>query len=264
MDSALAKKVATEADQLSIASAAAPQPAQRPWYKNKLLNVCMFILVVELMERLSYYTFAGTQRNFLMQLGYPASEATAMNAAFSILCYLTPIFGGWLADAYLGRYKTILILGCVYVVGVFCAAGAAYPTFENAILYLFGVFGLVALATGGIKPNVNNFGADQYDITIPGEAAEQEKFFSYFYWSINIGAAVAYGYLTTLATSGSGAIPQEYGFFSAYTMAACFMLSMYRLFSTYLAPAPSQFWPCSHARALLQVYASLEFAKARN
>ena len=40
---------------------------------------------------------------------------------------------------------------------------------------------------------------------------------------INVGAAVAYGYLTTLATSGSGAIPKEYGFFTAYMIGACCM-----------------------------------------
>jgi peptide/histidine transporter 3/4 len=79
-------------------------------------------------------------------------------------------------------------------------------------MYLIAVFGLVAIGTGGIKPNISNFGADQYDVTIPREAREQETFFSYFYWMINIGAAVAYGYLVTLATSGSGAIPQEYGY----------------------------------------------------
>jgi hypothetical protein len=32
-----------------------------------------------------YYTFAGSQRNFLMHLGYSASNATSLNAAFSIL-----------------------------------------------------------------------------------------------------------------------------------------------------------------------------------
>lgn len=58
---------------------------KRPWYKSKLWTVCVFILVVELCERLCYYTFAGSQRNFLMLLGYPASQATSLNAAFSIL-----------------------------------------------------------------------------------------------------------------------------------------------------------------------------------
>jgi peptide/histidine transporter 3/4 len=74
------------------------------------------------------------------------------------------------------------------------------------------VFGFVAIGTGGIKPNICNFGADQYDVSIPQEASDQETFFSYFYWMINLGSAVAFGYLTTLATSGGGAIPKDYGY----------------------------------------------------
>jgi dipeptide/tripeptide permease len=68
-----------------------------------------------------------------MHLGYSASEATSLNAAFSILCYLFPILGGWMADAFLGRYKTILLFASIYVVGVFLAAGSAYPTFDNEV-----------------------------------------------------------------------------------------------------------------------------------
>lgn len=112
-----------------------------------------------------------------MHLGKSNSEATSLNAAFSILCYLSPILGGWLADAYIGRYKTILLFASIYCIGVFLAAGAAWPSFDNEGLYLFAVFGLVALGTGGIKPNISNFGADQFDITKP----VCYHFFAFFY-----------------------------------------------------------------------------------
>jgi hypothetical protein len=83
-----------------------------------------------------YYTFAGSQRNFLMHLGYSASNATSLNAAFSILCYLFPILGGWVADSFLGRYKTILLFSSIYVVGVFIGAASAWPTFDNEVWQL--------------------------------------------------------------------------------------------------------------------------------
>ena len=51
-------------------------------------------------------------------LGYDQAQATSLNSAFSILCYFTPLFGGWLADAKLGRFKTITVLTAVYIVGV--------------------------------------------------------------------------------------------------------------------------------------------------
>ncbi|KNC81492.1 hypothetical protein SARC_06180 [Sphaeroforma arctica JP610] len=194
-----------------------------PWYKQTLWRVCVFILLVEMCERLTYYTIAGSQRNFLENTGYSNFQSTSINSAFTLLCYVTPLAGGWIADSVLGRYKTIALFASIYLCGTFVTAVAAYPTIMNDGLYLFGTLALIAIGTGGIKPNINNFGADQYDI--PGEAREQESFFAYFYWCINIGAAVAFGYLVTLATSGQEpSIPQEYGFFAAYCIAAGIMV----------------------------------------
>lgn len=55
--------------------------------------------------------------------------------------------------------------------------------------------------------------------------------FDRFYLSINISAAIAFGYLVTLATNGSGAIPQAWGFTAAYTIAAvCMTLAVLAFF----------------------------------
>lgn len=191
---------------------------------NKLFTVCLFILVVEMCERLAYYSFAGSQRNYLQKLGFSNAQSTAINAAFSVLTYLTPIFGGWLADAKLGRYKTILVFSMIYCIGVALAATSAHPKINNKVMYLLSVMAFVTLGSGGIKPNIANFGGDQYDISIPEEALQQQKFFSYFYLVINIGAGVAYGYMVTLATNGAPPnIPKEYGFFASYMIAALAM-----------------------------------------
>lgn len=47
---------------------------------------------------------------------------------------------------------------------------------------------LVALGTGGIKPCVSSFGADQFDEYHPVEKRRKTSFFNWFYFSINIGA----------------------------------------------------------------------------
>eukprot|EP00123_Amoebidium_parasiticum_P007210 comp17963_c0_seq1/m.18314 comp17963_c0_seq1/g.18314 ORF comp17963_c0_seq1/g.18314 comp17963_c0_seq1/m.18314 type:complete len:582 (-) comp17963_c0_seq1:627-2372(-) len=204
--------------------------------RNKLFTVCLFILVVEMCERLSYYSFAGSQRNYLQQLGFSNASSTAINAAFSVLTYITPIFGGWLADAKAGRYKTIVIFSLFYCVGVALAATAAYPTIMSKGLYLFSVMALITLGSGGIKPNIANFGGDQYATSIPEEARQQEQFFSYFYLMINVGAGIAYGYMVTLATNGAPpAIPEEYGFFATYMVASG---AMFLAFLCFLAGTP--------------------------
>lgn len=49
---------------------------------------------------------------------------------------------------------------------------------------------MIALGTGGIKPNVSAFGADQFDERIPQDKREKESFFNWFYLAINIGRCV--------------------------------------------------------------------------
>eukprot|EP00123_Amoebidium_parasiticum_P016499 comp23459_c0_seq2/m.39174 comp23459_c0_seq2/g.39174 ORF comp23459_c0_seq2/g.39174 comp23459_c0_seq2/m.39174 type:complete len:590 (-) comp23459_c0_seq2:428-2197(-) len=190
---------------------------------NKLWTVCIFILIVEMMERLTYYTFSGSQRTHLAKW-FPSAQAISINSAFTVMSYVTPILGGWLADARFGRFKTIVGFTVVYCVGVTLASISAFPAIDSQYMYLIGVFAFVAVGSGGIKPNISSFGGDQYDTSNPEELKQQEQFFSYFYMMINAGAAVSFGYLVTLATTGQEpAIPMEYGYFSAYMIAAACM-----------------------------------------
>ncbi|KAF2305741.1 hypothetical protein GH714_007959 [Hevea brasiliensis] len=57
-------------------------------------------------------------------------------------------------------------------------------------VFFFGLY-LIALGTGGIKPCVSSFGADQFDDTDPKERVKKGSFFNWFYFSINIGALVS-------------------------------------------------------------------------
>ncbi|KAF0989273.1 hypothetical protein HZS_3021 [Henneguya salminicola] len=84
---------------------------------------------------------------------------------FNMLCYMSPLFGAILSDSYLGRFKTILYLSFIYAVGSIALAITAIPFFIKKIGLigtLSGLF-LIAIGTGGIKPCVSTFGADQFD-----------------------------------------------------------------------------------------------------
>lgn len=54
---------------------------------------------------------------------------------------------------------------------------------------------LVALGTGGIKPCVSSYGADQFDDHDKVEEKQKSSFFNWFYFVINIGALVAHSVL---------------------------------------------------------------------
>mmetsp|Transcript_57427 Transcript_57427/g.178471 ORF Transcript_57427/g.178471 Transcript_57427/m.178471 type:complete len:542 (+) Transcript_57427:145-1770(+) len=189
--------------------------------------VCWYILIVELCERLSFYTFAGSQAFFLEHLGFSLASAGGLNATMWTLCTCLAVVASWAADVGLGRYNTILAAGITYFSGAAVAAIAAWPGIESSWLYFVGVMGLLPIATAGIKANISNFGADQYDPNDPGAAAAQERFFSIFYLSINVGAGVAYGFFTTFASSGGVGVPKAYGYFVAYAlMALCMALAV--------------------------------------
>ncbi|KAL6970088.1 hypothetical protein U1Q18_029793 [Sarracenia purpurea var. burkii] len=57
-------------------------------------------------------------------------------------------------------------------------------------IFFFGLY-LIALGTGGIKPCVSSFGADQFDDTDSKERVKKGSFFNWFYFSINIGALIS-------------------------------------------------------------------------
>jgi dipeptide/tripeptide permease len=194
--------------------------------------VCICILAVELCERLAFYTFTGTQESFLEKMGYTLSQAGGLNAAVGTLCMTWALFAGWMADCVLGRYHTILYFGLIYAFGSVVAAAGAFPLAESSRWYLTGVMVLVPIGTAGIKANISNFGADQYDVSDPAQAAAQEKFFSWFYLSINLGSAVAYGYLTTMGSNGGLGVPQKFGYFAVYAISALCMLGAVFLFSS--------------------------------
>ncbi|CAK9097089.1 Protein NRT1/ PTR FAMILY 8.5 (AtNPF8.5) (Peptide transporter PTR6) [Durusdinium trenchii] len=187
-------------------------------------TACIFILAVELCERLAFYTFTGTQEFFLEKTGYSLAQANALTTAMNTLCMAWAVFAGWVADVQLGRFQTIIIFGVTYSIGGLLATTAAAPSLMSSALYLFALLVLVPMGTAGIKSNISNFGADQYDVSDPEQVAAQEQFFQWFYMAINVGSAFAYSFLTTLGTNGGPGIPKEYGYFAAYLIASICML----------------------------------------
>src|SRR5438270_4629658 len=114
-------------------------------------------------------------------LAYSRHEGASIMQFFIAACYVTPLLGGFLADRWLGRYKTILYFSVPYIAGHLILGG--FQTRPAMFLALF----LLALGSGTIKPNTS---------TLMGQIYEQQKksfllteAFSYFYAAINIGAA---------------------------------------------------------------------------
>uniref|UniRef100_A0A671XTK6 Solute carrier family 15 member 2 n=1 Tax=Sparus aurata TaxID=8175 RepID=A0A671XTK6_SPAAU len=158
---------------------------------NYPLSIC-FIVVNEFCERFSYYGMkALLTLYFLTYLHWDKDLSTAIYHAFSSLCYFTPILGAIIADSWLGKYKTIIYLSIVYVIGHVVKSVGAIPTVGNTDVHIaLSMVGLILIAfgTGGIKPCVAAFGGDQFD---EEHTSERQKFFSIFYMSINAGSLLS-------------------------------------------------------------------------
>lgn len=174
-------------------------------------RACPFILGTECCERLAYYGIATNLVTYLNNILHEGNVSAARNvSAWSGTCYITPLLGAVLADAYWGRYWTIAIFSTIYFVGmVTLTLSASVPAFKppscvgsicpsaspaQYALFFFGLY-LIALGTGGIKPCVSSFGADQFDDTDPTERMKKGSFFNWFYFSINLGALISSSFL---------------------------------------------------------------------
>jgi peptide/histidine transporter 3/4 len=171
---------------------------------------------------------------FTDRLKLDSNLSSQLLSLFTSLNYATPLLGALVADKYLGRYRTILWFSGLYVVGMFLCTYAALPSVlgddpdsasqESIVIFFVALFCGVAFGSGGIKPNVVVLGAEQFDTSKPDEVLQQQSFFNYFYWSINVGASFSFGYLAWLATNGAPpAISEEQGFFASFLIPSCSM-----------------------------------------
>ncbi|GJN10583.1 hypothetical protein PR202_ga28688 [Eleusine coracana subsp. coracana] len=85
-----------------------------------------------------------------------------------------PLLGAFVADAYLGRYRTIAAFMALYILGLTLLTMSATvpPRAGGQNAAFFVALYLIAVGTGGIKPCVSSFGAD------PRERRSKDSYFN--------------------------------------------------------------------------------------
>eukprot|EP00884_Botryococcus_braunii_P005509 jgi/Botrbrau1/1495/Bobra.178_3s0050.1 len=127
----------------------------------------------------------------ITQLGYGNADAANMVNHWNGTVYLLPLVGAYIADAHWGRYVTIIVFSIIYLIGlVGLVLSSGIAALKN-VPSLSPCCTFMALGTGGIKPCVSTFGADQFNEEDPKEEKQKSAFFNWFYWSINLGALIA-------------------------------------------------------------------------
>jgi POT family proton-dependent oligopeptide transporter len=160
-----------------------------PLKTNRMPPGILYIVSNEAAERFSYYGMNSILVVFMTKYlinaaGQPDlmsdAQANAWYHTFKFLAYFLPIAGAFLADAILGKYRTILFLSIVYCFGHFALA------INDTRLGLTIGLSLIALGAGGIKPCVSANVGDQFG---PTNQHLLPRVFSWFYFSINFGSA---------------------------------------------------------------------------
>jgi len=80
-------------------------------------KACPFILGNECCERLAYYGISTNLVTYLTKKLHDGNASAASNVTtWQGTCYLTPLIGAILADAYWGRYWTIATFSTIYFI----------------------------------------------------------------------------------------------------------------------------------------------------
>ncbi|KAG9444143.1 hypothetical protein H6P81_015483 [Aristolochia fimbriata] len=169
----------------------------------------LFIIGVEVTERFAYY---GTSSNLISYFTGPLHQSIAKAATnvnvWSGVSTLFPLLGAFVADSYLGRYRTIALASILYILSLglltlsasltilrppSCAGLTACPSPSGfQMFFFFASLYLMALAQGGHKPCVQAFGADQFDVHDPKESKSKSSFFNWWYFGLCAGTTFAF------------------------------------------------------------------------
>ena len=158
-----------------------------------------FIIGNEAAERFSFYGMKTILAVFMAEYLRDSSgnaayltetQAREYVAWFVASAYFFPVIGAIVADAFLGKYRTIMLLSVVYCLGHLALALIDLPspllkaTMEPKSWLVAGLF-LIALGSGGIKPCVSAHVGDQF-----GKLNRDlmTRVFGWFYFSINFGS----------------------------------------------------------------------------
>ncbi|KAL9420386.1 hypothetical protein AB3S75_038042 [Citrus x aurantiifolia] len=167
-----------------------------------------FIFANEVCEKLAVVGFHANMISYLTtQLHMPLTKAANTLTNFGGTGSLTPLIGAFVADTYAGRFWTITVASIIYQIGMFSLTFSAIlpqlrpppcqgdqvckeaDTGQLAILYVSLL--LAALGSGGIRPCVVAFGADQFDETDPKQATKTWKYFNWYYFVMGAAVLVA-------------------------------------------------------------------------
>jgi proton-dependent oligopeptide transporter, POT family len=182
----------------------APPPGDRFGHPQALWQ----LVHSEFWERFAYYGMrallavhvAATFFSLLPE-GDARAQASLTYGAYTALIYATGIFGGFIADRFIG-YRKAIVIG-----GLLMAAGLFMLLVKELHWFLVGL-SFIVVGNGLFKPNISTMVGRLY----APDDVRRDSGFTWFYMGINAGGALAPLVCGTLVGAAFG---YEWGFFTA-------------------------------------------------
>lgn len=181
------------------------------------------LFLTEMWEKFSFFGMRALQIYYMTkELQYTQASASLVFGAYAAGVYLTPIFGGMIADRWLGRRPAVVIGGLLMALGHFMMA------FESLF---FPAMAVIAIGNGLFLPNLPS----QVTLLYPKDDPRAGAAFNVYYVGINLGAF--------LAPLVCGTLGEVYGWhygFGAAGIGMCLGLVVYLWGGKYLPPEASR------------------------
>jgi proton-dependent oligopeptide transporter, POT family len=138
------------------------------------------LFFTEMWERFSFYGMRALLLAYMVtQLKFDEPKAYAILGSYAALVYTMPMFGGMMADRFLGYRRAILFGGILMSIGHFILAVPQNWSFFSGMAFII-------CGNGFFKPNISSLVGTLYANNDP----RKDSGFSLFYMGINIGAAL--------------------------------------------------------------------------
>lgn len=138
------------------------------------------LFFAEMWERFSFYGMKALLLAYMVtQLNFDEPKGYAILGSYSAMVYTMPMFGGLIADRYLGYSKSIIFGGILMAMGHFILALPQEWSFYYGMAFII-------CGNGFFKPNISSLVGTLYSKNDP----RKDSGFSLFYIGINAGAAL--------------------------------------------------------------------------
>ena len=151
-----------------------------PGFKGKYPKQLFLLFFTEMWERFSFYGMRALLLAYMVgQLHYDDPKAYAILGSYAALVYTMPMFGGFMADRFIGYQRSVIFGGILMTLGHFVLA------IPNDWSFFYGM-AFIICGNGFFKPNISSLVGTLYNANDP----RRDSGFSIFYMGINVGAAL--------------------------------------------------------------------------